>query len=138
MISSTYAFIEKLLSSVTPRTFITSTLNISGNKAGGGVLNSLPVRGLRKMISRDFFLFSFRLLFSAHLSMFCNSELRVLSLSAGTNKYVSSAYLNRNFLPSSGIRLAAFIMNAAGPTADPWTTDALIPAVDETWPPNEV
>ena len=79
-----------------------------------------------KMISADLALFSRRLLFAAHVSMFASSEAAEFILSAGTDRYVSSAYLNRVFCSCSGFRSAALIMHMAGPNAEPWMTEELI------------
>src|SRR5437867_11448580 len=78
------------------------------------------------MSSLDFLLLSFKLLFSAHFSIFANSSFTVFSLVDATNKYVSSAYFMRQFLLSTVFRSLDVNMYVTGPIADPCTTLAFI------------
>lgn len=81
---------------------------------------------LRKRISTDLALLSFKLLLVDHCSMWDSSAGVVCIWLEGMIRYVSSANLLMALPGVSGRRSEAAIMNAAGPTAEPWTTEAVI------------
>lgn len=72
-----------------------------------------------KIISEVFDLLRLRLLDAAHSLMWFSSRGIRCEFTEGTNKYVSSAYLNMIFKELIGWRSEALIIYSTGPMPDP-------------------
>ena len=101
---------------VTPRIFMVETRAMSGN--GGGRSSWRRRLWLVKIISTDFERLSVILFARAHVSMLINSTVRVLLLSGGIIKYVSSAYLQSRLPSVTACRSPAVTLTSSSAMAE--------------------
>ena len=98
----TWSLTDSLFDMVTPRILIVDTRRMSGSDDGWVSWHFLFLSIIT--ISADLLRLRVRLLAFAHSSMLSSSRVRLSALIAGTTRYVSSAYLAREFPAVTGLR----------------------------------